>query len=68
MTRHDRVGKVIHCVVCKKLKFEFTAKRYMQKLESIQVNETLKILRDFEIKSDPLILAWRPEPRDKKRK
>ena len=33
----------------------------MQKPESVQENETHKILRDFGIKTDLLIPAWRPD-------
>ena len=60
-TIHDRVGKVIHWELYKKLKFEHTTKWYMHKLESILENEMHKILWDFEIQTDPLIPAWKPD-------
>ena len=45
----------------KKLKFDHTAKWYMPKPESTLENETHKILRDFEIQTDHLIPARRPD-------
>ena len=33
-TKHDWMGKVIHWELCKKLKFDYTAKWYMHNLES----------------------------------
>ena len=39
------------------MKFDHTARWYMHKTESIQENEMHKILWDFEIKTDHLILA-----------
>ena len=43
-TRHEWVGKVIYWELCKKLKFDHTARWYMQKPESVLENETHKIL------------------------
>ena len=57
--KRDLVWKVIHLELCKKLKFDHTNKRYMHKPEFIFENETHKILWDFEIKTDPLILVRR---------
>ena len=59
-SRHDWVGKVIHWELCKKLKFDHTTKWYMHKPESILENEAYKILWDFEIQTNHLILARRP--------
>ena len=47
-TRHDWVGKVIHWELCKRLKGDQTTKCYKHKSESVQENETHKILWDFE--------------------
>ena len=55
-TRHDRVGKVIHWEMCKRMKFDHTTK-YMHKPESILENDTRKILRNFVIQTDHHILA-----------
>ena len=60
-TRHDWVGKVIHWELCKKINFDHTKKWYMHKPESVLENETHKILWDFEIKTDHLIPARRPD-------
>ena len=46
-TRHDWVRKVIDKELCKKLKFNYTTKWHMHKLESILKNETNKILWNF---------------------
>ena len=52
-TRHDLVGKVIPCEMCKKLKFDHTNKWYMHNPASV--------LWDFDIQMDNLILATRPD-------
>ena len=60
-TRHDWVGKVIHWELCKKLKFDHTNKLYMHNTTSVLENETYKLLKDFEIQTDHLISARRPD-------
>ena len=60
MTKHDLVGHVIHWELCKKLKFGHTNKWYMHNPESVRENERHKILGNFEIQTDPLILARWP--------
>ena len=64
MTRHAWLGMVIHWELCKRFQFDYTAKWYMYKLESVQKNETHKILWNFEIQTNHLIPATRPEPWD----
>ena len=59
-TRHDWVGKVIHWEICKKFKFEHTNKWYMHNLEFVLENYTHKLLWDFDIHTDHLISARRP--------
>ena len=49
-TRHDRVGKVNHWELCKKLKFDPTNKWYMHNPESVQENEMHKLLWIFRYK------------------
>ena len=56
-TRHDWVGKVIHCELCKRLYFDHVDKWYMHKLESFLGNEMHKVLRDLEIQTDHPIPA-----------
>ena len=50
-TKSDRVGKVIHWELCKRLKFDRTTKWYMLKPESVMEIETYNIW-DFEIQMD----------------
>ena len=58
-TRDDRVGKVIHWELCKKLKFDRTNKWNLHKAKSDQENETRKIICDFETPTDQQISATR---------
>ena len=60
-TKHDWVGKVIHCELCEKFQFDHTNKEYMHNQEFVQENETLKFPWDFNIQTDPLILVRRPD-------
>ena len=60
-TRLDWSGKVIHGELCKKLEFDYTDKWYMLNPESVLENKTHKLLRDFEIQTDNLISARRPD-------
>ena len=39
-TRHNLVGKVIHCEMCKKFEFDHTNKWYMHNQAPVQENET----------------------------
>ena len=59
--RHDWVGKVIHWEMCKKFKFDHTNKWYMHNPAPVLENETHKLLRDFDIQTDHLIPARRPD-------
>ena len=60
-TGHNWVGKEIHWELCKKMKSDHTSKWYIHKPESIRENETQRILWDFEIQTDHLILARTPD-------
>ena len=60
-TRHDWVGKVIHWEICKKFKFVHANKWYMHKPGSVLENDTHKLLWDFDIQTDHLISARRPD-------
>ena len=57
--RHDWVGKVIHWEMCKKFKFDHTNKWYIHNPASVLENDTHKLLWDFDIKTDHLILPRR---------
>ena len=58
-TRHDWVDKVIHREMCKKFKFD--RKWYMHNPAAVLDNDTHKLLWDFDIQTDHLILARRPD-------
>ena len=60
-TRHDWLGKVIHWEMCKKLKFDHKNKWDMHNPASILENDTHKLLWDFDIETDHLILARTPD-------
>ena len=60
-TKYDWVGKVIHWELCKKLKFDHTCKWYLHNPTSILQNNTHKFLWDFDIQTDHLISARRPD-------
>ena len=55
------MGRVILWELCKKLKFDHTNKWYMQNPESVMENETHKLLWNFDIQTDHLISARRPD-------
>ena len=61
MTRYDLMGKVIPWELCEKFKFDRKNKWYIHNPESILENEMHKILWDFEIQTDHLISARRPD-------
>ena len=59
--RHDWVGKVIHWEMCKKLEFNHTNKCYMHNPAPVLENATHKLLWYFNIQTDHLISAIRPD-------
>ena len=60
-TTHDWVVKVIKRELCKKLKFDYTNKWYLDNPQSAFENEPHKLLWDFEIQTDHLISARRTD-------
>ena len=52
---------MIHWEMCKKIKFDHTNKLYIYKPASVLENDTHKLLWDFNIHTDPLIPARRPD-------
>ena len=60
-TRHDWLGKVIHGEMCKKFKFNHTNKWYMHNPAPVLENNTHKLLWDFDIHTNHLISARRPD-------
>ena len=59
--RHDLVGKVIHLEMCKKFQFDHTNKWYMHNPAPVLENDSHKLLWDFNIQTDHLIPARRPD-------
>ena len=59
--RHDWLGKVIHWEMCKKSKFDHANKWYMHNPAPVLENDTHKLLWDFDIQTDHLISARRPD-------
>ena len=60
-TRHDRIGKVVHWEMCRKFQFDYTNKWYMHNPAPVLENDTHKLLWDFNIQTDHLIPARRPD-------
>ena len=59
--RHDWVRKVIHWEMCKKFNFDHANKCYMHNPAPVLENDTHKLLWDFDIQTDHLISAKRPD-------
>ena len=59
--RHNWVSKLILWEMCKKFKFYLTNKWYMHNPAPVLENDTHKLLWDFNIQTDHLILARRPD-------
>ena len=55
------MGKVINLEICKKFKFDYTNKWYIYNPASALENDTLKLQWDFDIQTDHLISARRPD-------
>ena len=59
-TTYDGLSRVTHWVLRKKFKFDHRNKWYMHNLTSVLENKTHKLLWDFDIQTDHLISARRP--------
>ena len=59
--RHDWVGKGIHGEMCRKFQFDHTNKWYMHNPAPVLENDSHKLLWDFNIQTDHLIPARRPD-------
>ena len=59
------MGKVIQWELSQKLKFDHTNKLYMRTLASVLENETHKLQWDFDIQTDYLDSARRPDLKKK---
>ena len=58
---HSWLGKVIYWEMCKKFKFDHANKWYMHNPAPVLENDTHKLLWDFDIQTDRLISARRPD-------
>ena len=58
-TRHNRVKKLIHWELCKRLKLDHTTKWYMCKPKSVLKYKVYKILLDFETQKELIISSKR---------
>ena len=59
--RYDWVGKVIHWEMCRKFQFDHANKWYMHNPAPVLENATHKLLWDFNLQTDHLIAARRPD-------
>ena len=59
--RHDWVGKVIHREMCRKFQFDHNNKWYMHNPAPVHENDSHKLLWDFNIQTDHIIPARRPD-------
>ena len=59
--RHDWVDKVIHREMCRKFQFDHTNKWYMHNPAPVLENDSHKLLWGFNIQTDHLIPARRPD-------
>ena len=59
--RHDWIGKVIHWEMCRKFQFDHWNKWYMHNPVPVIENDSHKLLWDFNIQTDHLIPARRPD-------
>ena len=59
--RHDWIGKVIHWEMCRKFQFDHTNKWNMHNPAPVLENDSHKLLWDFNIQTDHLIPARRPD-------
>ena len=59
--RHDWVGKVVHWEMCRIVHFDLTNKWYMHNPAPVLENDSHKLLWDFNIQTDHLIPARRPD-------
>ena len=59
--RHDKVAAAVHWSLCKKHDLPHSEKWYDHRAEAVTENEKVKVLWDFNIQTDKLIEARRPD-------
>ena len=61
LKRHNNVAKIIHKNICEEYDIETVTQPWLHKPESVTENNQVKILWDFEIRTDHVIPARRPD-------
>ena len=59
--RHDKLGKKIHWLLCKKFLIDCNEKWFLHEPEPVQENERCKLLWDFTIQTDKVLEHRRPD-------
>ena len=59
--RHDKLGKKIHWLLCKKFLIDCNEKWFLHEPEPVQENERCKLLWDFTIQTDKVLENRRPD-------
>jgi hypothetical protein len=59
--RHDRVAAAVHWSICKKYHLPHTDKWYDHRAQPVVENDKVKLLWDFNIQTDKIIEARRPD-------
>ena len=59
--RHDKLGKKIHWLLCKKFLIDCNEKWFLHEPEQVQENERWKLLSDFTIQTDKVLEHRRPD-------
>ena len=59
--RHDKLGKKIHWLMCKKFLIDCNEKWFLHEPEPVQENERCKLLWEFTIQTDKLLEHRRPD-------
>ena len=59
--RHDKLGKKIHWLLCKKFLIDCNEKWFLHEPELVQENERCKLLWDFTIQTDKVLEHRRPD-------
>ncbi|XP_067951365.1 uncharacterized protein [Watersipora subatra] len=58
---HDKVASAVHWSICKKHELPHTEKLYDHRAEAVLENEKVKLLWDFNVQTDKVIEARRPD-------
>ena len=59
--RHNEVAKILHHGICKQHNIQTAERTWMHQPEAVTETEEVKILWDFEIRTDRIITARRPD-------